>query len=158
MQRRRRVEHHVAGAELVGPLAAAPVDDELAAVVALRIGEEHRHRYVGTAPVEQRVVDVLAVAHAGLVAAEAERLQALGQHGQLEQRVVEHRVRHELGQLDVDLLALVELQVLLDELGVITGGRATVDERRGRKRRLHLGENVRRQHRRYAEDHGPSPG
>ena len=68
MQGRRGIADHAAGGQLEGLLAGGVLDDQLAAVVGLRIGEEQRERHVRSHALDQGVVDVRTVGMTGPVA------------------------------------------------------------------------------------------
>ena len=66
MQAARRVEHHVSGRQLDRVHAVGVLDDQLAAVVFVGLGEEQRRREIGAnakrraRDLPDRVVDVVA--------------------------------------------------------------------------------------------------
>ena len=116
MQRGCGIGHDAAGSELERLLAGGGVDDQLAALAALRGRQEERKGDVGPHPAHQRIVDVRAVGVAGLVAREQRPEDDLGPRRQREHGMLgEARLDERAHALEVRALAC--LQVGLDELG-----------------------------------------
>src|SRR5688572_26969938 len=118
MQRVRRVEHQRAGIELVRVRTLRVFDDELAAFVVSRWREEQREREIRTYArffTHEGVVDVVAIAHAGGVAAEKDRPQGLWHRRQREHLVGGQGRDDELLQFVVMLRGGGELLVVLDQ-------------------------------------------
>jgi len=145
-----RVDHGGAGRQLHLLRAPGALEEELAADVARRVGEEQRHRQVAALVAllaHQRVVDVQAVLHARLVAADQDRPDRLGEGGGAEAGVLAHRGDDELLDLVAAGGVALHLQVVLHHLGAEAGGRLAVLEGVvAAQLAHHLGELLRVQH------------
>ena len=97
VQAGRGIEDHVAGRQLDRPVAGHVLDHQLAAVIAVGIGEEEGGGKIGAdAPAGRQrppgIVDMGAEIVAGLVAAEHRRVDRLGQSGGLEEQAAGERL------------------------------------------------------------------
>jgi hypothetical protein len=127
MQRGRRIEEQFASRQLDWALAVGVVHDQRAAPVALGVGQKQREGEVGAHAAHERVIDMRAVGHAGLVATDQEPHDRLRPRRRDEHLVAEQG-RLDLGERVVDRAAAPGLQIALDLPRVPAGGLGAVDE------------------------------
>ncbi len=113
----RRVHDRAPRSELHAMRAQAVLNRELAAVVFLRSAQEHGRRDVGAhrdRNAHHRIVDVPAVCHPRVVAAEKRPVNAVRQRGREERRIAAQTVEHERRAPARGLRIGPKLQVILD--------------------------------------------
>ena len=155
-----RIDHCVAGAELDPLGSGCGVDDEFAALVALRVVEEDRDRAVDperVRPAHDDVVHVVAVAHAGLIAAHDRRHDPARAHDHLDLLVLPQPPENHT--YDGVALGLAQRQLLVDlAVGNQEAGRAhAVGELAPGGGLLHGGNLVGRENLADHLEHGATP-
>ncbi len=157
------IDDHVAGGQLHLVAAVGVLDHELAAVVILGRGDEQRRRHVGAdlqrcvEIAADRVVDVRAEGHAGVVAVEQRWKYLLGQHRREEQRVAAECLHHDVAELAGFRRGLGQLQVVLHLHRLVPGGDTAVDPT-GLLHHLAAARDLfRREHLGHMDHHGRPP-
>src|SRR5262249_15152976 len=133
---RRRIQDHVARRELDLMDAIGVLDEQLTAVVLVRLRKKERGGEIGSKPVRRaadlpdRVVDVIAKRLSAAVAVEQRRKHLEWQGGRHKQRVALQGRHDRVAQLSGGGRILRQLFVVLRTRRLVSGGDAAVDPRR----------------------------
>lgn len=135
------IDHRATGGQLDLLVTKRGTDHQLPPCVTLRIIEENRHRYVGAkfAATHDRVIDMVTIMHARLIAGHDEIGHSVGQRKTAKTSVVPDTRHQDPVDPLLQLRYLFQFLILLHPLSRHAGSELAIDEIRPFKNLLDLG-------------------